>query len=93
MVKDIVEPMFKSNAKTTKTEQDGIQVRMNLDWTSKSDIELDADMMPALVSRLSAHALDSTLIPLHHAGRRKRQAQRQARDIALSFDKCHSSGM
>jgi Ca2+-dependent lipid-binding protein len=78
MVKDIVEPMFKtmlpgplaslhftkidlgpvplrlSNAKTTKTEQDGIKLRMNLDWASKSDIEMDADMMPALVSPLSS---------------------------------------
>lgn len=75
MVKDIVEPMFKtmlpgplkslhftkidlgpvplrlSNAKTTKTDADGIKLDLNVDWASKSDIELDADMMPALVSR------------------------------------------
>jgi Ca2+-dependent lipid-binding protein len=74
MVKDIVEPMFKtmlpgplktlhftkidlgpvplrlSNVKTTKTEEDGIRLDLNVDWVGKADIELDADMMPALVS-------------------------------------------
>lgn len=85
MVKEIVEPMFKtmlpgplaslhftkidlgpvplrlSNAKTTKTEEDGIKLNMNVDWVSKSDIEMDADLMPALVSRVSAYALNSAL--------------------------------
>ena len=82
MIKEIVEPMFKtmlpgpltslhftkidlgpvplrlSNAKTTKTENDGIKLDLNVDWASKSDIELDADMMPAMVKRLIAHPLD-----------------------------------
>lgn len=77
MIKEIVEPMFKtmlpgplktlhftkidlgsvplrfSNAKTTKTEVDGIQLDLNLDWVGKADIELDADMMPAMVSDVS----------------------------------------
>ena len=74
MVKEIVEPMFKtmlpgplktlhftkidlgpvplrlSNAQTTKTEGQGINLDMNVDWVGKADIELDADYIPALVS-------------------------------------------
>lgn len=74
MVKQVVEPMFKtmlpgplsslhftkidfgnvpvkfSNVTVTKTEVDGIKLDMNVDWEGKCDIELDADMMPALVS-------------------------------------------
>jgi len=74
MVKEIVEPMFKtmlpgplatlhftkidlgpvpprlSNAKTTRSEVDGIKVDLNFDWKGKADIEMDASMMPALVS-------------------------------------------
>ena len=82
MIKEIVEPMFKtmlpgpltllhftkidlgpvplrlSNAKTTKTDNDGIKLNLNVDWASKSDIELDADMMPALVSCLITRPLN-----------------------------------
>lgn len=43
-------PLKLSNAKTTKTEVDGIQLDMNVDWVGKADIELDANMMPAMVS-------------------------------------------
>jgi hypothetical protein len=43
-------PLQLSNAQTTKTEADGIQLDMNVDWVGKADIEMDADMMPALVS-------------------------------------------
>lgn len=74
MVKDIVDPMFKtmlpgplstlhftkvdfghvplqlSNVKTTKTNHDGIKLDMNVEWKGKCDIELDGDMIPALVS-------------------------------------------
>lgn len=46
-------PLRFSNAKTTKTEVDGIQLDLNLDWVGKADIELDADMMPAMVSDVS----------------------------------------
>lgn len=73
MIKDIVEPMFKtmlpgplqslhftkidlgpepmklSNATVTRTDADGIRLNLNVDWASKSDIELDADMIPGLV--------------------------------------------
>ena len=93
MVKDIVEPMFKtmlpgplaslhftkidlgpvplrlSNAKTTKTETDGIKLDLNVDWAGKSDIELDADMMPALgVESVKLHGrLEILLCPLTNA--------------------------
>lgn len=43
-------PLRLSNAKTTKTEIDGIKLDLNLDWVGKADIELDADYIPALVS-------------------------------------------
>lgn len=43
-------PLRLSNAKTTKTEVDGIQLDLNVDWVGKADIEMDADMMPAMVS-------------------------------------------
>lgn len=43
-------PLRLSNARTTKTEVDGIQLDLNVDWKGKADIEMDADMMPALVS-------------------------------------------
>lgn len=42
-------PLRFSNAKTTKTEIDGIQLDLNLEWVGKADIEMDADMMPAMV--------------------------------------------
>lgn len=44
------EPLRLSNAKTTKSEVHGIKLDLNVDWVGKADIELDADMMPALVS-------------------------------------------
>lgn len=74
MIKDIVEPMFKtmlpgplqslhftkidlgsvpmklSNATTTRTDADGVRLNLNVDWASKSDIELDANLIPGLVS-------------------------------------------
>jgi hypothetical protein len=76
MIKEIVEPMFKtmlpgplktlhftkidlgpvplrfSNAKTTKSDVDGIKLSLNIDWVGKADIEMDADMMPAMVRLL-----------------------------------------
>lgn len=45
-------PLRLSNAKTTKTEHDGIKLDMNLDWVGKADIEMDADMFPAMVSSI-----------------------------------------
>ncbi|KAK5162727.1 uncharacterized protein LTR77_011210 [Saxophila tyrrhenica] len=41
-------PLRFSNVKVTKTEIDGIKLDMNVDWESKVDVEMDADMMPAL---------------------------------------------
>lgn len=35
-------PMKLSNAKTTKSDVDGIKLDLNLDWVGKADIELDA---------------------------------------------------
>jgi hypothetical protein len=75
MVKDIVEPMFKtmlpgplaslhftkielgptplvlSNVKVTKTPHDGIKLDLNVDWDGQCDIQLDADMIPKIVSK------------------------------------------
>jgi hypothetical protein len=42
-------PLKLSNAKTTKSEVDGIKLDLNVDWVGKADIEMDADMIPALV--------------------------------------------
>lgn len=44
-------PLRLSNAKVTKTELDGIKLDLNVDWKGKADIEMDANMIPALVSR------------------------------------------
>jgi hypothetical protein len=43
-------PLKLSNVRTSRTEADGIKVDMNVDWEGKCDIELDGDMIPALVS-------------------------------------------
>ena len=43
------EPIRLSNAATDKTEVDGIRLNLNLDWASKSDIQLKAKMIPGLV--------------------------------------------
>lgn len=43
-------PLRLSNVKVTKTELDGIKLDLNLDWKGKADIEMDANMIPALVS-------------------------------------------
>lgn len=42
-------PLRLSNAKTTKSEVDGIKLDLNVDWVGKADIEMDADYIPALV--------------------------------------------
>lgn len=43
-------PLTISNVKTSKTDHDGIKLDMNVEWEGKCDIELDGDMIPALVS-------------------------------------------
>lgn len=50
------EPIRLSNAVTDKTEVDGIRLNMNLDWASKSDIQLKANMIPGLVRYLLVHS-------------------------------------
>lgn len=88
MIKDIVEPMFKtmlpgplqslhftkidlgpepmklSNATVTRTDADGIRLNLNVDWASKSDIELDADMIPGLVRSSFRYSIRVKLISL-----------------------------
>ena len=127
MIKDIVEPMFKtmlpgplktlhftkidlgavplklSNAKTIKTEHDGIQLDMNVDWVGKADIEMDADMIPALVSEVLFRWRAATLmrvamnrellLTLPLLGRRKYRASRQAIYIVVSTNQYHSTSM
>ena len=44
-------PMRFSNAVTTKTETSGIKLDLDVDWDGKCDIELDGNMIPALVGR------------------------------------------
>ena len=46
-------PMAFSDVKSTMTATEGIKLDMNLDWKGKCDIELDGDMVPAVVSPLS----------------------------------------
>ncbi|KEF57666.1 uncharacterized protein A1O9_05584 [Exophiala aquamarina CBS 119918] len=56
-------PLRLSNAKTTKTEVDGIKLDLNLDWVGKADIEMDADMFPALgVESVELHGRLSILL-------------------------------
>lgn len=43
-------PLQISHVQTSKTDHDGIKLDMNVDWEGKCDIELDGDMVPALVS-------------------------------------------
>lgn len=114
MVKEIVEPMFKtmlpaplatlhftkidlgpvplrlSNAKTTKSEVDGIKLDLNVDWVGKADIEMDADMIPALVSGCLLLTRCMTLI--RDVGRRKRAASWQAFYSAMPSNKRHTAG-
>lgn len=45
-------PLSISNVKTSQTEHDGIKLDMNVEWEGKCDIDLDGDMIPALVSGL-----------------------------------------
>lgn len=84
-------PLRFSNAKTIKTESDGIQLDLNVDWVGKADIELDADYIPALVS---SYILPSRRTPLTRGiGCRKCGASWQAFHIAMPFDKHRSTGM
>lgn len=43
-------PMRISNVLATKTDTNGIKLDMNVDWDGQCDIELDANMIPSLVS-------------------------------------------
>jgi hypothetical protein len=47
-------PLQLSNVLVTKTETDGIKLDLNVDWAGKCDIELDATMIPTLVSLMLA---------------------------------------
>ena len=75
MIKDIVDPMFKtmlpaplsslkftkvdlghvpiklSNVESTKLENGAIELRMNVEWEGKCDMELEGDWIPTLVSK------------------------------------------
>ena len=83
-------PLRLSNAKTTRTEADGIKLDMNVEWKGKADIEMDADYIPALVS---AGLLPTRWMPLNRlVGRRKRAASRQAFHPAMPSDKRHTTG-
>lgn len=56
-------PLKLSNVRTTKTENDGIRLDLNLDWVGKADIELDANMMPSLgVESVQLHGRLSILL-------------------------------
>merc|ERR1711939_314153 len=56
-------PLRLSNAKTTKTEADGIKLDLNVDWVGKADIELDADYIPAMgVESVQLHGRLSILL-------------------------------
>ncbi|KIX99925.1 uncharacterized protein Z520_04562 [Fonsecaea multimorphosa CBS 102226] len=56
-------PLRLSNAKTTKSEEHGIILDLNVDWVGKADIELDADMIPALgVKSVQLHGRLSILL-------------------------------
>jgi hypothetical protein len=46
-------PVVFSNVRVTKIATDGLQLDLNVDWDGKCDIELDGDMIPKLVSRIS----------------------------------------
>lgn len=46
-------PMIFSNVRVTKTATDGIKLDLNVDWDGKCDIDLDGDMIPKVVSRIS----------------------------------------
>ncbi|KAK4539474.1 hypothetical protein LTR36_010910 [Oleoguttula mirabilis] len=42
-------PMRLSNVLATKTDTNGIKLDMNVDWEGECDIQLDGEMIPALV--------------------------------------------
>ena len=83
-------PLRLSNVKTTKTETGGINLDLNLDWVGKADIQLDAKMMPALVSCGPVPTPRDILT--FDSGRQKRGASWQAFHTALPFDECHPAG-
>lgn len=55
-------PMRVSNVKATKTDSNGISLDLNLEWNSKSDIQLDANMIPTLVRRNRSTSHNQKLI-------------------------------
>ena len=83
-------PLRLSNAKTTKTEVDGIKLDLNVDWVGKADIEMDANMIPALVSLCLTweNRISLTLA----TGCRKCTASWQTFCTAVSIDKCDTTG-
>lgn len=83
-------PLRLSNAKTTKSEADGIKLDLNVDWVGQADIEMDADMIPALVSGCLLPTRCMTLI--RDVGRRKRAASWQAFHSAMPSNKRHTAG-
>ncbi|KAK5678953.1 hypothetical protein LTS10_008608 [Elasticomyces elasticus] len=56
-------PMRVSSVIATKTDANGIKLDLSVEWKSKSDIELDANMMPALgVESVELHGRLSVLL-------------------------------
>lgn len=83
-------PLRLSNARTTKTDADGIQLDMNVEWVGKADIEMDADMFPALVG--FAYLIQNHPLTFQ-SGRRKCTASWPTIDLVVSFDECYPTGM
>ena len=83
-------PLRLSNAKTTRSEVDGIKLDLNVDWVGKADIEMDADYIPELVS----HGLQPLeFMPLiRNVGRRKCAASWQAFHTAMPSNERHTFG-
>ncbi|RMZ84856.1 hypothetical protein DV737_g1021, partial [Chaetothyriales sp. CBS 132003] len=61
-------PLRLSNAKTTKSELDGIKLDLNVDWVGKADIELDADMIPALIGAAQISFINPPVLNLDFTG-------------------------
>ncbi|KAK3614672.1 hypothetical protein LTR56_027097, partial [Elasticomyces elasticus] len=61
-------PMRVSSVIATKTDANGIKLDLTVEWKSKSDIELDANMMPALIGAVQVAFINPPVLKLDFTG-------------------------
>ncbi|KAK5119384.1 hypothetical protein LTR85_007740 [Meristemomyces frigidus] len=61
-------PIKFSHAVATRTERDGIKLDLNLDWEGNSDMELDGEMIPALIGAAQISFVNPPSLKLDFTG-------------------------